>query len=328
MTDTSSEILCLRAELENAREHLRVATEALTAIQRGDIDALFVGEPGKQHIYTLEGADYHYRIFFEQMLQGAAVLDEHHTILYCNPAFEVMVDAPASEILATNFGKLLAPECTALFEQWLAEAGKTGINRTVRLANHIARNTLIHLAVKNLGEQPATWFVILTDIDMIDRLRQGNVGLELGVDWVWDESVTTSVTAAAFGQEPLKHIANDRFNELMDRYGHLLDLALEQHTYRVDHNLSNGISALAEELVRLWVSPRDVIELHTDTLRARCKDIPVLKAKALTAAGRLTIVQLMGHILSHYRRLAQAADRSMRPSNEVRPEPPLRDHQP
>ncbi len=69
------------AELE---ARLREAEETLDAIRNGDVDAVVVGGPSGQQVYTLENADRPYRVLIEQMQEGAVTLSEDGTILYCN----------------------------------------------------------------------------------------------------------------------------------------------------------------------------------------------------------------------------------------------------
>ena len=55
----------LEAELEEA-------TATLDAIRNGEVDAVVVGGPAGQMVYTLENADRPYRVIVEQMREGAS----------------------------------------------------------------------------------------------------------------------------------------------------------------------------------------------------------------------------------------------------------------
>jgi hypothetical protein len=52
----------------------------------------------------------------------------------------------------------------------------------------------------------------------------------------------------------------------------------------------------------LKASPRDVIELHTRTLREKNKDVTLAKAQMYVAEGRLMVLELMGYLTSFYRK--------------------------
>jgi hypothetical protein len=105
-----------------------------------------------------------------------------------------------------------------------------------------------------------------------------------------------------FGAESLRECLPDIFEDLTQSYGKLLDLALEQRAYKVDYHLSERLRSLADKLGFLKAAPRDVIELHTTSLRQKNQDIPIAKAQAYVAEGRLLVLELMGYLTSFYRK--------------------------
>ncbi|HTD66729.1 MAG TPA: hybrid sensor histidine kinase/response regulator, partial [Candidatus Limnocylindria bacterium] len=70
----------LQKENEELRRRLEEAEETIAAIRTGAIDALVVEEAGGHRVYTLEGAERPYRLFVEEMQQGAATLHLDGTI--------------------------------------------------------------------------------------------------------------------------------------------------------------------------------------------------------------------------------------------------------
>ena len=93
----------------------------------------------------------------------------------------------------------------------------------------------------------------------------------------------------------------DTFNELAQQYGGLIDRALEKRVYKVQQDISKGLSLLARELGLVKAGPRDVIDIHAVTLRAKTKGALPQKADVYAEEGRLMLLELMGHLLSHYR---------------------------
>ncbi len=67
---------------------LAEAVETLRAIRAGEVDALVVadGAPGEQ-VFTLESADRPYRMFVENMRDGAATVSDSGIVLYANQRF-------------------------------------------------------------------------------------------------------------------------------------------------------------------------------------------------------------------------------------------------
>ncbi|MFN5516003.1 MAG: response regulator [Cyanobacteriota bacterium] len=110
------------------------------------------------------------------------------------------------------------------------------------------------------------------------------------------------ITARMFGVETIRESLPELFQELSQSYGQLLDLALDQRMFRVDHQLSDHLRALADKMGFLKASPRDVIELHTQTLKQKSRDVPLAKAQAYVNEGRLLVLELMGYLTSFYRK--------------------------
>ena len=112
----------------------------------------------------------------------------------------------------------------------------------------------------------------------------------------------TSITAKMFGSEAIRQSIPDIFQELVQNYGDLLDLALEEQAYKVEHNLSERLRSLADKLGFLKASPRDVVDIHTTTLRQKNQDVTLAKAQAYVSEGRLMVLELMGYLVSFYRK--------------------------
>ena len=115
-------------------------------------------------------------------------------------------------------------------------------------------------------------------------------------------SKETSVTARLFGAYPLQESLPDVFEELVESYGKLLDLSLEQRVFKVDYNISEQLRSLGDKLGFLKASPRDAIEIHTKVLKEKSRDVPMVKAQAYVAEGRLMVLELMGYLASFYRK--------------------------
>src|SRR5690348_3505584 len=78
-------------EIELLKEELREARETLAAIRSGAADALVIVRNGREMVYTLENADKPFRIFFEEMQEGAVTLDRNGLVVYANRRFAGIV---------------------------------------------------------------------------------------------------------------------------------------------------------------------------------------------------------------------------------------------
>ncbi len=111
----------------------------------------------------------------------------------------------------------------------------------------------------------------------------------------------TVVTAKSFGIIPVRQSAPDTFDELIQRYGHLLELGLQQQVYKMEHNLSEELRSMAEWLGFLKAGPRDVVEIHRTVLQRKTHEATGVKARAYIEEGRLIVLALMGYLASFYR---------------------------
>ncbi|HEX4054010.1 MAG TPA: ATP-binding protein [Tepidisphaeraceae bacterium] len=89
-------------ELDNLRARLREAEETLSAIRNGEVDSLIVAGPHGDQVFSLKGAEQPYRIFVEQMLEGAVTLASDGTILYCNRRFAEMMRSKLEKVIGSQ----------------------------------------------------------------------------------------------------------------------------------------------------------------------------------------------------------------------------------
>jgi PAS domain S-box-containing protein len=91
--------------VEDLRRRLQEAEDTITAIRDGHVEALVVGGPDGERIYTLRGADQPFRLIVEQMREGAVTLSGDGTILYCNQRFAELMARPAERIAGRPFAE-------------------------------------------------------------------------------------------------------------------------------------------------------------------------------------------------------------------------------
>lgn len=99
MKENKQDIAALLAEIESLKEELYESTSIVNAIKQGDVDALVVSSNGVPEIYSLETADYTYRLLIEKFGQGALSISRKGLILYCNAYFSKLVGIPSEKII-------------------------------------------------------------------------------------------------------------------------------------------------------------------------------------------------------------------------------------
>jgi PAS domain S-box-containing protein len=91
------------AEVEELRARLREAEEALELIRSGEVDAVVVGGPLGEQIYSITNADRPYRLLIEQMKEGAVTLSSTGLIAYCNESFAALLGKDVCQITGSQF---------------------------------------------------------------------------------------------------------------------------------------------------------------------------------------------------------------------------------
>jgi PAS domain S-box-containing protein len=119
-------------ELENEnialRQQIETLEETFRAIKMGEVDALVVSTPQGEKVFTLQDADYPYRVFVQEMHEGSVTLDEYGTILYCNDHLARMLKKPLRKIIGSNFEEYIAPSEKQVF-RGLFQQAKQVVNR-------------------------------------------------------------------------------------------------------------------------------------------------------------------------------------------------------
>ncbi len=91
-----------------AQARLVEAEETLRAIRHGEVDALVVSTsaPGDQ-VFTLSGADRPYRIFVENMQEGAATLSSTGVVLFANDRLGLLLGCAAAAVVARQMSEFV-----------------------------------------------------------------------------------------------------------------------------------------------------------------------------------------------------------------------------
>ena len=118
----------LAAENEELRVRLEEAQETLDAIRRGEVDGVVVSTPKGQQIYTISGAEKPYRLLIEEMKEGAVMLSNDNTILYCNRGFAKMMKCSLEKFVGGKIESWFLRLFKAAFCGLLAEG--RGIEKT------------------------------------------------------------------------------------------------------------------------------------------------------------------------------------------------------
>src|ERR1700736_972866 len=129
------------------------AEDTLRAIGAGEVDAFVVSDGGSgQRVFTLSTADRPYRMFVENMRDGAATLSARGLILYANRRLAEVLLCPIETIVGSPLESFVAGGLPIGFEVF---RGPDGLGTTVEFnlldANDVAVPVLVGCSPLDVG---------------------------------------------------------------------------------------------------------------------------------------------------------------------------------
>ena len=79
--------LDLISKIQELQSRLDESEQLIEAIKTGEVDAFAISRDNKSEIYTLQSADYAYRVLIEEFGEGAINITRRGLIIYTNPYF-------------------------------------------------------------------------------------------------------------------------------------------------------------------------------------------------------------------------------------------------
>lgn len=249
-------------ELNELRARLDEAEQTLDAIRGGDVDALVVyGDEGEK-VYTLKGADEPYRIFVEQMKEGAVTLTREGTILYCNQSFARMLNLPLEKVIGIPIrGLLLSREGRDLLDICAAsEASSQAEEMTVSRDGELVPVLVSFARLQESEGAVESLAVTVTDLsrqrEQENQLKRANEELE-----------GFCYTASHDLRAPLRSIVSSA-NVVIEDFASLLPPEARADLERISQS-ANQLGMLIDDLLtysRLSTHPLETGELDLSAL--------------------------------------------------------------
>ena len=172
MTKTKEQLI-----IENDELHSRLAEtqETLSAIQRGDVDAIVVSGTKGEQVYSISSAETPYRTFIEEMNEGAVTLSGEGIIIYCNQRFADIVCEPIERVIGSYFKRFIVPNDKSKFDKSLAQ--KTDGNNVLSIS--LVNSLYLKLSFKLLPAYLKGDYCILVATDISDMKKEEKKLLEL-----------------------------------------------------------------------------------------------------------------------------------------------------
>lgn len=151
----------LLSEIEELKLKLFEANSIIDSIKEGAVDALVVHIDGKPNIYSLESADYTYRILIEKFGEGALSISEEGLILYCNDYFSKLINIPCGKIIGTYLSDYL--ESKDEFDKLKSVLSDGPCKKETRLfVNN--KKLPVYLSLTDLSPKVSAIGVVVTDL--------------------------------------------------------------------------------------------------------------------------------------------------------------------
>ncbi|HEX2969833.1 MAG TPA: PAS domain S-box protein [Bacteroidales bacterium] len=122
-------------EINELKIRLSETEETLTAIRRGEVDAIVVSGENGDKIFSLASSETPYRIIIEQMDEGAVTISANGIILYCNQRFSEIVSAPPEKTVGISFSEFISERDITEFERLLHDSTKRPVRGELSLAH-------------------------------------------------------------------------------------------------------------------------------------------------------------------------------------------------
>lgn len=133
----------LQDENYELRNRLAEAEETLNAIRNGEVDAIVVsGEEGEM-IFSLVSAETPYRIFVQEMNEGAVTLSSEGIIMYCNQRFSEILGVPSEKIVGSSLSRFVIDADLAVFNNLFREGLKCKTDGEIRCLS--AENRIVYM---------------------------------------------------------------------------------------------------------------------------------------------------------------------------------------
>ncbi len=123
----------------------------------------------------------------------------------------------------------------------------------------------------------------------------------LSLDQISGEKSTT-ITANSLGLSSIKEGLPDVFFRLTADYQRLLEDTIKERIFGENSQLEEEKRAFVSKIGFLQASPRDLIDIHSSVLERVCQDTPEEKAMVYVEEGRILALEIMGYLVSFYRR--------------------------
>jgi PAS domain S-box-containing protein len=153
-----------KPEFDRSVQLLEEAEQTLHAIRQGAVDAFVVEESEGHRVYTLEGADLPYSALVERMQQGAAMLNSHGDIAYCNLGLAQLFGVSRETLIGHSLSGFVDPADQTSYLNLLQQARSGSIDGELRLRLEGGTPVSAKFSFSVLSRDKSATGVLITDL--------------------------------------------------------------------------------------------------------------------------------------------------------------------
>jgi signal transduction histidine kinase len=249
----------LLLEIESLKDRLLEANSVIDAIKEGSVDALVVQNGGEPQIYSIESADYTYRILIEKLGEGALSITAEGLILYCNDYFAKLINLPSEQITGTYLHSYFKSdeECYILVQSALLSGHS---KKEIDLKDKGNNNNKVSVTISMTNLQPtvAAIGVVVTDLTQKKKHEEELISYQHELEMKVEELNTTNKNLEQFIhvishdlKEPLRKILMYSSRLTSDGIGEA-----NINSINVIRSSSKRLDSLVDDIVKFALSTK------------------------------------------------------------------------
>lgn len=242
----------LAAQITDLENQLFEANSIIEAIREGAVDALVLSKDGKPHVYSIESADYTYRILIEKFGEGALSISKEGLILYCNEYFAKLIGLPADKITGTFFNAYVD---SALEFQRLKTSLQNGPSKGELVLNIQGRKLHVYVSLTDLEPHVDAIGVVVTDLTEKRKHEEALVQYQQNLELKVNELNLTNANLEQF-IHVVSHDIKEPLRKILTYSSHLNETkselfeAIELKNLNLIHSSALRLNSLVDDLVK------------------------------------------------------------------------------
>jgi PAS domain S-box-containing protein len=163
----------LRERIQELEIRLREAEETLAALRNGEVDAVIASGPEGDCVYTLKGADQSYRMFLQEMAEGALTLMPDGLIVFSNERFASLLGVPMERVIGSRIQDFTDESNAKALSELLGRAQTGTQKQEVEISSASGERIPVYVAVNRFQQEALDCVcVVVTNLSEQKRTEQ------------------------------------------------------------------------------------------------------------------------------------------------------------